>query len=151
MDETLQLVIEMNEWIWKHFKADLGDMDPEEIDWRPLPQANTINAILQHLRVEAEWYLESLDHGAQSLYQDMASVQQLTESIPLDFERNLKELEELYSRFIVTLRRKDTGCFAAPNCALPGFPGRRSTCGRSPELSPGCASSHALGANPYHS
>ena len=49
MDEALQLVIEMNEWTWKRFKADLQGMTPEEIDWQPLPQANTINAILKHL------------------------------------------------------------------------------------------------------
>jgi hypothetical protein len=86
MDEALQLVIEMNEWTWKRFKDDLRDVTPEEIDWRPLPQANTINAILKHLRVEAQWSLASLEHGEHSPYQHTASVQQLTDSIPLDFE-----------------------------------------------------------------
>jgi hypothetical protein len=100
MDGALQVVIEMNEWTWKRFKADLQGLTPEEIDWRPLPQANTVNVILKHLRVEAEWYLESLDHGEQSPYRDTASVQQLADSIPLDFEQNLKELEELYTRFV---------------------------------------------------
>jgi hypothetical protein len=28
MDEALQLVIEMNEWTWQHFKADLQDVTP---------------------------------------------------------------------------------------------------------------------------
>src|ERR687892_243926 len=88
MDEALELVIEMNEWTWKRFKDDLTDITLEEINWRPLPQANNINAILKHLRVEAEWYLASLEHGEQSLYQDTASVQQLTDATPLDFERN---------------------------------------------------------------
>jgi hypothetical protein len=105
MDEALQLMIEMNEWTWKRFKDDLQDVTPEEIDWRPLPQANSINAILKHLRVEAEWYVASLQHGEQSPHQDTASVQQLTDSIPLDFERNLQELEVLYARFIEALRR----------------------------------------------
>ena len=95
--KALHLVIEMNEWTWRHFKADLQDVTPEEIDWRPLPQANTINTILKHLRVEAEWYLKSIEHGEQSPYHDTASVQQLTDSIPLDFERNLKALEKLYA------------------------------------------------------
>ena len=54
MDEALELVIEMNEWTWKRFKDDLTDITLGEINWRPLPQANTINAILKHLRVEAE-------------------------------------------------------------------------------------------------
>jgi hypothetical protein len=105
MDAALQLVIEMNERTWQRFKADLQDVTPEEIDWRPLPQANTINAILKHLRVEAQWSLASLEHGEQSPYQDTASVEQLTASIPLDFEQNLRELEELYVQFIAALRR----------------------------------------------
>src|SRR5262245_52679277 len=94
MDEALQLVIEMNEAVWKRFKDDLKDVTSEEIDWRPLPPANTINAILKHLRIEAQWTLASLEHGEHSPYQDTASVQQLTDSIPMDFERNLQELEE---------------------------------------------------------
>jgi hypothetical protein len=105
MDEALQLVIEMNERTLKRFKDDLKDVTPEEVNWRPLPQANTINAILKHLRVEAQWSLASLEHGEQSPYQDTASVQQLTDAVPLDFERNLQELEELYTRFIEALRR----------------------------------------------
>jgi hypothetical protein len=105
VDEALKLVIEMNEWTWKRFKDDLTDITLEEINWRPLPQANNINAILKHLRVEAEWYVESLDHGEQSPYHDTASVQQLADSIPLDFEQNLQELEKLYARFIAGLRR----------------------------------------------
>ncbi len=57
MDQALQLVIEMNQWIWSRFKDDLKDATPEEIDWRPLPQANNISAILRHLRIEAPWHL----------------------------------------------------------------------------------------------
>ncbi len=105
MDEGLQLVIEMNERTWNRFKDDLNDVTPEEVDWRPLPQANTINAILKHLRVEAQLYLASLEDGEQSPYLDTANVQQLTDSVPLNFERNLQELEELYTRFIAALRR----------------------------------------------
>lgn len=50
MDEAFQLVIEMNERNWHGFKDDLRDLTPAEINWRPLPQANNINAILKHLR-----------------------------------------------------------------------------------------------------
>ena len=123
MDEKLQLVIEMNERTWKRFKADLQDMAPEEIDWRPLPQANTINAILKHLRVEAEWYLKSIEHGEQSPYQDAASVQRLTDSIPLDFEQNLRELEELYTRFIEALRRATLAALQQQTVLAQIFPG----------------------------
>jgi hypothetical protein len=123
MDEALQLVIEMNERTWQRFKADLQDITPEEINWRPLPQANTINAILQHLRVEAEWYVVSLDRGEQSPYQDTASVQQLTDSVPLDFERNLKELEELYTQFIDSLRRTTLAALRQQTVLDQVFPG----------------------------
>jgi hypothetical protein len=123
MDEALQLVIEMNEWTWKRFKDDLTDVTPEEIDWRPLPQANTINAILKHLRVEAEWSLASLEHGEQSPYQDTVSVQQLTDSIPLDFERNLTELEALYIRFIAALRQTTLAALKQQTVLDQVFPG----------------------------
>jgi hypothetical protein len=123
MDEALQLVIEMNEWTWKRFKDDLQDVTPEEIDWRPLPQANTINAILKHLRVEAEWYVASLEHGEHSPYQDTASVQQLTDSIPLDFERNLTELEDLYTRFITALRQTTLATLQQQTVLTQVFPG----------------------------
>jgi DinB superfamily len=126
MDEALQLVIEMNEWTWKRFKGDLQDVTPEEIDWRPLPQANTINAILKHLRVEAEWSLSSLEHGEHSPYQDTASVQQLTDSIPLDFERNLTELEELYTRFIAALRQTTLAALKQQTVLDQVFPGGAS-------------------------
>lgn len=105
MDEALQLVIEMNERTWHGFQDDLKDVTPEEINWRPLPQANTINLILRHLRIEAQLELASLEHGEQMPSQVTPSVQQQIDSAPLDFERNLTELEELYTRFIAALRR----------------------------------------------
>jgi DinB family protein len=123
MDEALQLVVEMNEWTWKRFKDDLKDVTPEEIDWRPLPQANTINTILKHLRVEAEWYVASLDQLEQSPYQDTARVQQLTDSIPLDFERNLQELEALYTRFIEALRNTTLAALQQHTVLAQVFPG----------------------------
>ena len=123
MEEALQLVIEMHDWTWKRFKTDLQGLTPEEIDWRPLPQANTINAILKHLRIEAEWYLKSIEHGEQSPYQDIASVQRLTDSIPLDFEQNLKELEELYTQFIAALRRTTLAALQQQTVLAQVFPG----------------------------
>jgi DinB superfamily len=123
MDEALQLVIEMNERTWQRFKEDLNDVTPEEINWRPLPQANTINAILHHLRVEAQWYLASLEHGEQSPYQDTASVQQLTDSVPLDFERNLRELDELYTRFMAAMRRTTLAALQQQTVLAQVFPG----------------------------
>jgi hypothetical protein len=126
MDEALQLVVEMNEQTWQRFKAELHDVTPEEIDWRPLPQANTINAILRHLRVEAQWYVASLEHGEQSPYHDTASVQQLAALVPLDFEQNLQELEELYTRFIAALRRTTLAALQEQTVLAQVFPGGTS-------------------------
>ena len=100
MEQDLQLMIQMNEWTWKRFMDALKDVTPEEAEWRPLPEANNINAILRHLRIEAHWHVASLECG-ESLPGQVAE----TDLEPLDFERNLKELEESYTRFIETLRR----------------------------------------------
>jgi Protein of unknown function (DUF664) len=90
---------------WQRFTAERNAVTPEEIQWRPLPHKNTINELLRLRRIEAQWQLASLEHGAQSPYHDLASVQQLAGSVPLEFERNLQELEALYTRFITAFRR----------------------------------------------
>ena len=127
MDKALQLVIEMNEWTWNHFKDDLKEATPEEINWRPLPQANTINAILRHLRIEAQWHLVSLEHGEPMPVQVTVSVQQEIDLAPLDFERNLKELEESYTRFIAALRRTTLPALQQQTVlAYRDFPGEAS-------------------------
>jgi uncharacterized damage-inducible protein DinB len=51
-----------------------------------------------------ELFLSRLERGEQSPYKDAATVQQLTDSIPHDFEQNMKELEDLHNRFISVLR-----------------------------------------------
>lgn len=104
MDEALHLAIEMSEQNWTAFKNALKDLTPDEIDWRPLPKANNINILMKHLRVTEEWYVTGLEQGAQSPYQDRASIERLTDSVPLNFEQNLKELEEWHNRFITALR-----------------------------------------------
>jgi DinB superfamily len=103
MDLALQLVIEMNQWIWSRFKDDLKDATPEEIDWRPLPQANNISAIVRHLRIEAAWHLASLEHGEPMPVQLTDQVRQQLDLAPTNFQRNFKELEESYTRFIAVL------------------------------------------------
>jgi len=96
MDEALKVVVEMQEWNWKRFKNDLKDMTEEEANWRPLPQANSINLIMRHLRIEAAWHLGNLDA-------EVPRTQPLPASLPLDFEENLKELDEMYAGFIRVL------------------------------------------------
>ncbi len=106
MDPALQLVIEMTEMSWNRFKDDLKDLTAEEIDWRPLPQANNINLIIRHLRIEAEWHLASLERGERMPLLDITpELQRSIDAVPLDFERNVKELDALFNGFIAALRR----------------------------------------------
>ena len=47
MDDALRVVVEMNETVWDRLKNALEDLSEEEIHWRPLPQANSINVIIR--------------------------------------------------------------------------------------------------------
>ena len=107
MDPALSAVIELNESAWKHLKEDLTDLLPEEVNWRPLPQANSINLIVRHLRMEAQWKLASLESGEPEPMELTESLQRFVDSIGFDFERNLKELDEFCSRFLTVLRNMD--------------------------------------------
>jgi hypothetical protein len=99
------LAVELNEWIWSRCKADIEDVTPEEADWRPVPQANSINIIVRHLRIEAGWHVASLERGEPMPADVTPALQQEVDAVPLDFRRNLKELDELYTRFNAALRR----------------------------------------------
>jgi hypothetical protein len=76
----------------------------EEIDWRPLPYANNINVLVKHLRVVEELFVSRLEQGEQSPFSNGPSVQQLTDAVPQNFDRNKLQLEEFHHRFIATLR-----------------------------------------------
>lgn len=105
MEDATQISIDMHEWIWKHFKDALKDLTPDEVDFRSVPEANTINLIVRHLRIEAEWQLAGIEQGKPMPAEAPPSVQQWIDSVPLDFERNMNELDELVTRFIAVLRR----------------------------------------------
>ena len=104
MDEAIRLAIEMSEANWTSFKNDLKNLTPDEINWRPLPQGNNVNVIMKHLRVVEELMLSRLEQGEQSPYGDAAGVQKLTDAVPLNFDQNMKELEEFHTRFITALQ-----------------------------------------------
>ena len=63
MEDVIAFAADMNEWILKRLLADLKDVTPDEADWRPLPQANNINLIVRHLRIEAKWQLDAMSDG----------------------------------------------------------------------------------------
>ena len=104
MEDALRVVVEMNETIWGRLKDALEDLNEEEIHWRPLPQANSINVIIRHLRIEAQWHLDSLEHGEPMPTIAAAAPREAIAAVPADFEENLKMLEELYTRFVEILR-----------------------------------------------
>jgi len=104
MDDELSFVVEMNQAVWERFVADLDEVTPAEADWRPLPQANSINAILRHLRIEAEWHLASLEHGEVMPGPVSAELQQKIDAVPMDFELNRKGLASVMARFLAVLR-----------------------------------------------
>ena len=95
MDEAPRLIIEMHEWIWSGFRSDLDGLTLEEIDWRPVPEANTINLIVRHLRIDAPWHVAGIESSPEHRSPD---------AVPLDFQRNLKELDALWDRFVRALR-----------------------------------------------
>ncbi len=97
----------MNDFVWKRLKEDLIGLSVEEVNWRPLPQANNINLIVRHLRIEAEWQVASLEHGEPMPIETTESVQRLCDSIGFDYERNFKELDDLCTRFVDILRKMD--------------------------------------------
>ena len=115
MDQTLRAIMDMNEFVWKRFKEDLKDLPREEVEWRPLPQANNINLIVRHLRIEAEWQVASIEHGEPMPSETTDSVQRLVDSVGFDYEQNLKQLDELCTRFIAVLRNMNEDAIEKQN------------------------------------
>src|SRR5437879_12207068 len=104
VDEALRIVVEMNQRAWNVLKEALVDLSDDEINWRPLPQGNNINVIVRHLRIEAQWHLDSLIRGAAMPSEATATLQREIDAVPLDFQRNLAKLEELLIGFLDGLR-----------------------------------------------
>src|SRR6266487_6977506 len=75
-----------------------------EINWRPLPQANNMNVIVRHLRIEAQWHLDSLTRGDAMPSEVTPTLQSKIDAVPLDFHDNLAKLEELLIGFLDSLR-----------------------------------------------
>lgn len=107
MDESLQVAIELNEYTWNGFKKDLEDVTTEEVNWRPVPEANTINLIVRHLRIDTPWHVRIVGSSHEGQHADTTF--ETADPVPLDFERNLRELDELYTGFIGALRRMTLG------------------------------------------
>ncbi len=105
MDDALRVVSEINELVWRALKESVADLSTDEIDWRPHPLGNNINIIVRHLRIEAQWHLDSLMRGDAMPRRDVSpALQKAIDAVPLDFHDNLSKLEELYTGFLSVLR-----------------------------------------------
>jgi hypothetical protein len=104
MDDALRVVFEMNASVWATLKDALDDLTEEEIRWRPLPQANTINIIVRHLRIEAEWHVDSLERGKPMPTVAAPPLQETIDAVSENFEENLKALVQYCTRFLEILR-----------------------------------------------
>lgn len=131
MDHALEVVVEMIESIRQGFGRDLAEVTPEEVDWRPLPQANSISVIVRHLRIEAEWHRACLERGEPMPHETTEELRRQIDAVPLSFDENLKAFAEAYSGFLDALRtmsvadvrRRTTSAYQAwPSCT-PHFLG----------------------------
>ena len=104
MDDALQVVFEMNASVWAALKDALDDLTEEEIRWQPLPQANTINLIVRHLRIEAEWHVDSLERGKPMPTVATSPSQEAIEAVSENFQENLRALAQYCTRFLEILR-----------------------------------------------
>ena len=120
MDDVLRIVAEMHQALWDRFQRSIDDLAEDEIDWRFLPQANSINLIVRHLRIESEWHLRSLQSGAPMPTIAAPVSQQAINAVPFDFVDNLNPLQRLYADFSGVLRAQSLGTLKEKSAAAYG-------------------------------
>lgn len=120
MDDALQIVAEMHQSLWDRFQRSLDDLAEDEIDWRFLPQANSINLIVRHLRIESEWHLRSLQSGEPMPTIAAPACQEAIDAVPFDFADNLNTLQRLYADFSAVLREQSLGTLNEKSAATYG-------------------------------
>jgi hypothetical protein len=103
MDEALRIIIEMHRALWDQFRGSFDDLTEAEMHWRSLPQANSINVIVRHLRIESEWHLRGLRSGEPMPTIAAPVSQEVIDAVPFDFAENLDALQRLYIEFCDTL------------------------------------------------
>ena len=103
MDEHVAAIYEMNQDVWKRLEDALADLADEEIDWRPVPESNSINDIVRHLRIEAEWHSNSLRDGTPMPTIAAPVSRDAVDAIPLNFRANLAALTGHQARYLANL------------------------------------------------
>jgi hypothetical protein len=120
MNECLEIVAEMHQMLWDQFRASFDDITEEEIHWRVLPQANSINVIVRHLRIESEWHLRSIQSGAPMPTIAAPVSQEAIDGVPFDFAENLDTFQRVYTAFCGTLGRQSLGNLKEKSAAAYG-------------------------------
>ena len=120
MNEGLEIVAEMHQTLWDQFRGSFDDLTEEEIHWRVLPQANSINVIVRHLRIESEWHLRSIQSGAPMPTIAALVSQEAIDAVPFDFAENLNTLQRLYTAFCGTLGTQSLGALKDKSAAAYG-------------------------------
>ena len=109
VDHQLRTIVDMNESAWSRLRDALDDVSDAEIDWRPLPQANSINAIVRHLCIEAQWHLDALARGTPMPSEVTPAMRREIDAVAFDFRRNLTMLEQRVAAFLDTLQSTTAG------------------------------------------
>ena len=113
MDDGLRIVTEMHQALWDQFRGSFDDLTEDELHWRVLPQANSINVIVRHLRIESEWHLRSIQSGEPMPTIAVPVSQEAIDAVPFDFAENLNTLQRLYTAFCDTLGTQSLGTLKA--------------------------------------
>jgi hypothetical protein len=106
LDQVMGFAVGLMERTWHDLTRALHDMTDGELDWRPVPESNTIRAIVRHLRTVEQLDLSLLEEGDQTPWNDAASVRQLTDAIADDFQHKMKEREAFHTRFVSLLKQR---------------------------------------------
>ena len=117
MNEGLEIVAEMHQTLWDQFRGSFDELTDEEIHWRAVPQANSINLIVRHLRIESEWHLRSIQSGAPMPTIAALVSQEAIDAVPFDFAENLNTLQRLYTAFCETLGTQSLGALKDKSAA----------------------------------
>ena len=107
MTDGIAIVVEMNERAWNTLTYSLKDVTDDESRWQMLPAANTIEAIVRHLRIESEWHLNSLLRGDVMPFAISPDLQREIDAVSLDFSANRDALVQSGAAFMKQLQAMD--------------------------------------------
>ena len=104
MDQVIEYAVAMMETNWKDLENDLKDITDDELDWKLLPESNTIRSILRHLRTLEQIYLSLLEDGDNTPWKDGASMRKLADSVGHDFRQIMEEFKDLHAHMITSIK-----------------------------------------------